>query len=222
VSGTLDYVIDAAQACYLLATAGPGGLIPLGTSFAIGGNRVATALHVVGAEAKNVHVVVPRPDISDYQDTTNPEVNTMQAELIAADPIRDLAILEMRQMSASVAYRLSGTDAVRPGQPVTTFGFPHADTGRFVMTQQRTAVGARILMGNHGINSKYLVLNTLLRPGQSGGPVFDDTRNVVAILVGAYVPEGAKGAIMLGNVDPATLHQTTHAVSAEYLQAMIE
>jgi hypothetical protein len=36
------------------------------------------------------------------------------------------------------------------------------------------------------------------------------------MVVGSYAPNGG-GGILLGDVDPATLHQTTHAISAEYV-----
>ena len=51
--------------------------------------------------------------------------------------MRDLAILEMPpQTEATVSYRIGGTDAIQPGEPVITLGYPHAETGRFVLVQQ--------------------------------------------------------------------------------------
>ncbi len=213
---------ESTQTCYLLASVGPGGSRGLGSCFALGGNRVATALHVVSAGSGAIHLVVPRDDPAGYQDMTNDGYNIIPTEIVAADPIHDLAILEVPNIETRVSWRITGTDTVRTGDAVATLGFPHADTGRVVLTEQRTSVGARVLMGNQGIKSKYLVLNTLLRPGQSGGPVINMlTGELVAILVGAYVTEDAQGRILIGNVDPVALHQTTHAISAEYLQEMI-
>ena len=77
-------------------------------------------------------------------------------------------------------------------------------------------------MGNQGIKSKYLVINTLLRPGQSGGPVFSvKTGEVLAVVLGPYAAEGPRARIVIGGIDQATVHQTAHAVSAEYLKAMM-
>jgi S1-C subfamily serine protease len=216
-------VIEMAGSCFLLANAGPGGLAPLGTGFALGGRRIATALHVVGVAATNVHLVMPEQDAGGYQDTTRSEFRALPLQMIAADPIHDLAVLELPDIAeTTVPYAISGTDAVRPGAPVVSVGYPHADTGRFVLVQHPSTVGARILMSSQGIKSKHLVLNTLAKQGQSGSPVFDSAiGSVVAVLIGPYAPDGPRAQIMIGNLDPATIHQTTHAVSAEYLQAML-
>lgn len=65
------------------------------------------------------------------------------------------------------------------------------------------------------------MLNTQARPGQSGSPIFSAyTTTLVAILIGSYAPGGG-GGISLCGVDPHTLHQTTHAVSVEYVKKML-
>ena len=48
----------------------------------------------------------------------------------------------------------------------------------------------------------------------------DGMRRVVGVLAGSYARTGG-GQISLGGIDPASLHQTTHAVSAEYLREML-
>lgn len=64
-------------------------------------------------------------------------------------------------------------------------------------------------------------MNIQARPGQSGGPVIRKSDNtIIAILIGAYVPT-IGGGIDLGGIDPQTLHQTTHAVSTEYMERML-
>lgn len=44
---------------------------------------------------------------------------------------------------------------------------------------------------------------------------------LVAMIIGSYAPNSG-GSISLGGVDPHTLHQTTHAVSAEYILQMLQ
>jgi len=214
-------MFESDQTCYLLAHVGPNGSRALGSCFALGGDRLATALHVLGTDTAGLHMIVPRDRMSAYQDMTDHGFMVRPVEVIASDPIHDLAVLRVRDAETSASWSIDGTDSAEPGHPVVTLGFPHADAGRVVLTQQQTTVGARILMGNQGIKVKYVVLNTLLRPGQSGGPVVSmQTGNVVAVLVGAYAPEGS-GKVIVGGVDPSALHQTTHAVSAEYLKPMM-
>lgn len=201
------------------------GLVELlGTCFAVGSRIFATAAHVTGPSDAGLVIIIGRVNLlSDYQDTTDTSVRWYDVKLAAFDPIRDIAIIEMVDPSAKVhfSYSLDGTDSIPTGSPVVGLGYPHIDTGRLVLTQQSSMVGARVLLGNNGVKSKHVVLNTQTRPGQSGGPVFSaDGSRVHAMILGGYTPQGGSG-ISLAGIDPQTLHQTTHAVSAEYIKAMI-
>ena len=44
---------------------------------------------------------------------------------------------------------------------------------------------------------------------------------IAGILIGSYAPQ-VNGSISIGGIDPQTLHQTTHAISAEYIKEMLE
>ena len=106
-------------------------------------------------------------------------------------------------------------------QRLSIVGYPHCTQGRNVLTYQETTVGAKILIESSYVKSKHLVLNIQTRPGQSGSPVFRETDSkLVAMVIGSYAPN-SQGAISLGGVDPHTLHQTTHAVSTEYILKML-
>lgn len=209
------------QVVLALGKTNPQGMQLLGACFALGGKHFATARHVVGNSDEGLQLVLPRSQtLSAYQDTTDQQVKMAAASIEAVDPVRDLCVLSI-DGGIDVGYELGSTDEVGVGAPVTVFGFPHSDQGRLVLTQQDANVGARVLIEASGIKSKHIVLNTQARPGQSGGPVFDPTTGrVVAVLIGSYAPGGG-GGISLGGVDPHTLHQTTHAVSAEYLKDMV-
>lgn len=204
-----------------LGRTSPQNIGLIGTCFALGGNKFATARHVVGNSDAGLQLVLPRKgSLSDYQDTADTQVRMTPAKIEAVDPVRDLCIVSI-DGGIDVGYTLGSTDEVPVGSPLTTFGFPHSDHGRLVLTQQDAHVGARVLIESQGIKSKHIVLNTQARPGQSGGPVFNPaTGRIVAVLLGSYAPGGG-GGISLGGVDPHTLHQTTHAVSAEYLEGML-
>jgi S1-C subfamily serine protease len=201
------------------------GLVqPLGTCFAVSAKKFATAAHVTGPADTGLAAVIGRvKSLLDYQDTTDTSVNLIDLKMTAYDPVRDISILEFTDVGslAQFSYALDGTDSISTGTPVVTLGFPHADTGRLVLTQQASMVGARVLLGTSGVKSKHVVLNTQTRPGQSGGPVLSpDGMRVHAMVLGGYVQPGGSG-ISLAGIDPHTLHQTTHAVSAEYIKAML-
>lgn len=200
----------------------PGGVQLLGTAFGVGERRFATAAHLTGQDENGLVLVLPRiTRMGDYQDTTDTAIRTAPVRISAFDPLHDIAILDTSEIAVRFSYTLGGTDDVAPGTQIVSAGFPHADLGRFVLTQQNSTVGARILMSAGPIKAKHIVMNVQTRPGTSGSPVFIENQDrVCAMLIGSYVP-GASGGIMLGNIDPYTLHTTTHAVSAEYIRAML-
>ncbi|MFB6853030.1 serine protease [Streptomyces sp. NPDC056341] len=198
----------------------------LGSCFPVASRLLATAMHVVGPS--DAGLVALTPSISspqDYQDTTVNSSEYMSVKIVAADPIRDICILEFsNQSNFNLDYDLTGTDIISPGAEVAVYGYPHMDFGRRVVTVQRTHVGAKVLIPNNGVKSKHIVVNTQFRPGQSGGPVFDvQTGTVCAMVTGSYLPtfEGGGGSIIISGVDPNTLHQTGHAISAEYIKEML-
>ena len=209
------------QVVYAVGRTTTNGISLLGTCFLVGQRKFATTQHVTGGDDKNLVIILPKQSsLLEYQDTSDSEVRTIPARITGIDPFRDLCILSV-EVEASPNYQLGKTDDVPPGSSFVVFGFPHADHGRLVLTQQNARVGARVLIESGGIKNKHLILNTQARPGQSGGPVFNPASMTVAgILIGSYAPGGG-GGISLGGVDPHTLHQTTHVISAEYLGDMI-
>lgn len=206
-----------------IGIAGPGGVNLLGTVFAVTKTIGVTAAHVVGTADANLSVVLPRHrSLGDYQDTTDLQISTVRCKIAAYDAIRDLALVELLDNGEfGSSLQLATSDDVAVGGSVTTFGYPHAPEGRMVQTAQTTWIGARILMGTAALKTKQVVLNVQARPGQSGSPVIDmGTKRAVAVVLGGWMPPGGSG-IRLGNIDPITLHQTTHAISCEYVQEML-
>lgn len=200
---------------------GPGGVQLMGTAFALNKpGYFATASHVAGTDENGLVIAFkPLSSVSDFQDTADNALKLFPVKIFAADPFHDLTVLKAEIILAS-NIQIGGADDAPTGEPISSFGFPHADHGRMVLTQQNSEIGARVLISSGGIKVKHLVLNTQARPGQSGSPIF--RRNdglLVGVLVGSYAPGGG-GGISLGGIDPHTLHQTTHAVSSEYLKRM--
>jgi V8-like Glu-specific endopeptidase len=209
-------------AIFALGRQTPTGVQLLGTCLLTHKEGIlATASHVVGHDDSNlVGVLKPFPDKNSYQDTSDNQCQIFPLKLHSVDTVHDLCLLESKTPIAS-NVQVGGADEVEVGTQVSIFGYPHADHGRLVLTEQTTEIGARILISSGTVKVKHVVLNIQSRPGQSGSPIFNrDNGRVVAILVGSYAPTGGSG-ISLGGVDPHTLHQTTHAVSAEYLGRML-
>ena len=57
----------------------------------------------------------------------------------------------------------------------------------------------------------------------SGSPIIvPGSSSISAMLIGSYAPQVTNGGISIGGIDPQTLHQTTHAISAAYIKEMTE
>ena len=203
----------------------------LGTAFAI--EKIgcfATAAHVVNCNDNDL-VIIPNSisSIHDYQDTSQTHVQYFRVKLLEINPMGDVCILQAQSLplpllslSTLTPFSLSSTDNIKVGSEVLTFGYPHCDHSRRVLTQQHTRIGAKILIDVKGIKFKNIILNIQARPGQSGSPIIcPATKEIVGMIIGPYVPD-TNGGILLGNIDPETLHQTTHAISAEYIKEMLE
>lgn len=184
---------------------------------------MTTTAHVSGLSDDNLVLIAPKyGSLADFQDTTDQSIRALKSSIFRHDPIRDIAILTLEGVEINFPYKLGNIDGLPVGSDVTTFGFPHADQGRLVLTMQKTEIGARLLLSSRGVKSKHVVLNVQARPGQSGGPVFTpDGKIVAAMILGSFAPGGG-GTISLGGIDPLSLHQTTHAISAEYISGLLQ
>jgi hypothetical protein len=200
----------------------PQGVNMLGTGFLLSVDGVvATTHHVIGNDASNLVVLMPRNgNVDDYQDLSDTQCEMVNAVAAEIDPVRDIAILKTDLRFTGTLPTLGSFDSVRIGDAVNIFGYPHCPNGRRAFTLQTTEIGSKVWMNTHGIKSKHAVINVQARPGQSGSPVIHPSSGtVLGMLIGAWVP-GA-GGISLGGINPHELHQTTHCISAEHIREML-
>lgn len=201
----------------------PNGVSMLGSGFIISNDgKIATTKHVVGTDPSNLVILAPHiNNINAYQDTSDARCQPVPATVMEMDPIKDLCILKSDISFSGILPKIGSFDEVNVGDKVGIFSYPHCVAGRRVLTFQETEIGAKVLLESNSINSKHAVINTQARPGQSGGIVFSPNLNkIIGVLVGAYAPNQS-GGISFGGINPQELHQTTHCISAEYLNEMI-
>jgi S1-C subfamily serine protease len=211
------------QTVLLIGRITPDHVELLGTGFLISKDgKVVTTKHVVGNSDAGLCVLLPHiTDINSYQDTTDSSVKPVNAKVIEADPLKDIVILDTGLNFQGNLPEIGSFDECAIGETLGIYGFPHAGEGRRVLTYHETKVGAKVLLESQGLKSKYAILNTQTRPGQSGSLIFSPKNNkIVGLLIGAYSQAG-RGGISLGGINPAELHQTTHCISAEYIKEMI-
>ena len=132
---------------FALGRNGPGGVQLLGTAFALNKPGVfATASHVAGTDGQNLVLAFrPLASLHDYQDTGDTSIQSFPVQIHALDPFHDLAVLKA-DVDATSNVVVGGADDAPVGTQVASFGFPHADHGRMVLTQQDAEIGARVLI----------------------------------------------------------------------------
>ena len=98
------------------------------------------------------------------------------ARVVARDHQNDLALLETdRRLTALPIFRRD----VEVGEEVATYGFPLLD---FLGKSGKFTVGT-VNANNVKENTSLLQIQAPVQPGNSGGPLFDRTGNVVGIVV---------------------------------------
>ena len=107
--------------------------------------------------------------------------HAMAAEILAREKRVDLALLKAERPGPAVS-RLR--PAVRQGEPVAAYGFPLSGTlssgGSF------TTGGVTALAGIRDDDSR-LQISTPIQPGNSGGPLLDESGNVVGVIVSRLI-----------------------------------
>lgn len=212
---------DISKVVYPIARVEANTFFLLGTCFLSNkeGIFISTAHEIAGCENNLAIVLNDLESIQDFQDTSINNRKLVFVKVVDIDPIHDICILKC-ELSLTTKLNLVALDNISVGEEVSIFGYPHCNYGRMVLTQQNANVGAKILIERAGIKMKNIVLNIQSRPGQSGSPIIRN-HEIVGMLVGSYVPAGG-GGISLGGIDPQTLHQTTHAISSEYIMEMLK
>ena len=210
------------QMVYTIGRARPNGISMLGTGFLIdNGKYIVTPRHVVGDNDSNLYVILPSiMSFDEYQDTTITQCNCVEVYIKHSDPFRDIVILGFKVSNYQYStLPLGSIDDVTVGDEILIFGFPHCVEGRRVLPLQKAIVGAKILLDSSGVKSKFCVINTQTRPGQSGSMIYSKSQNkIIGILIGAF---SSASGISLGGINPRESHQTTQCLSAEYISKMI-
>ena len=140
-----------------------------------------------GVIITNRHVVVS-PDV-DYTVITSDE-KEYQAEVLARDPVQDVAILKVKDLKKKKfpSLELGDSTKIDLGQDVIAIGNP---LGVFPNTVSRGVISglSRLISARDGISGRTSELRGLVQtdaainPGNSGGPLFTIDGKVIAINV---------------------------------------
>ena len=126
-----------------------------------------------GYVVTNAHVV---------DDCLNPQLisglaSPVSARVLATDTANDLALLKGDLMPSRAALLRVG---IKVGEGIAAFGYPLVG---LLSTSGNFTVGNVSAITGLGDDTRYLQISAPVQPGNSGGPVLDQSGNVVGIVV---------------------------------------
>ena len=153
-----------------------------GTGFIVSpGGCIFTAAHVVGSETQE-KIMVRLQDGRIFD----------QVHIVSFDGKNDVAILKIQAADDLPLVELGDSDVVHELDEVVTIGFPRpdflpadvptADVGR-VQSIRQEPLEYSIGLGRRAIIEGAIQVSGTIRPGSSGGPVFNADGKVIGVIV---------------------------------------
>jgi S1-C subfamily serine protease len=138
-----------------------------GSGFVVSPHHIMTNAHVV-AGTRNVQVVVGGQNL--------------QATVVLYDPDRDVAMLYVPELDAA-KLRFSPAPA-STGDPAVVMGYPEDGPldVRTARVRARTAVSGADIYGNAGVRREVYSIRSLVRSGNSGGPLLAADGTVLGVV----------------------------------------
>jgi S1-C subfamily serine protease len=110
--------------------------------------------------------------------TTN-EGRKKQLTVVGTDPENDLALLKLPSPSPDIARFREGRN-IRAGDSIVAVGFPlHG----LLASEANVTTGAVSALAGIGNDTRFLQITVPIQPGNSGGPLLDQSGNIVGIIV---------------------------------------
>ncbi|MGH7120834.1 MAG: S1C family serine protease [Acetobacteraceae bacterium] len=124
---------------------------------------------------------------------------TLTARVIGADPLTDIAILQVDAGGKLPFVQFGNSDAVQVGDWVLAAGDPFG-LGGTVTAGIVSAKGREI---GDGPLDRFLQIDAPINPGNSGGPLFDLAGRVIGMNTAIYSPAG--GSVGIGFAIPSNI-----------------
>lgn len=158
-----------------------------GSGFAIADSYIATNYHVTTG-AKSIRIKGVKGDFN----------KSYKAAVVASDKKNDIAILKIVDKDfdsfGKIPYRI-GKTIVDAGENIFVLGYPKIDTmGEEIKVTEGIISSSTGFQGN---NSMYQI-SAAVQPGNSGGPLFDDTGTIIGIVCAKHADaENANYAVKI-------------------------
>ena len=135
------------------------------------------------------------------------------ATVIASDAKNDLAVIKLPTPSLNVARFREGRN-IKAGDGVVAVGFPlHG----LLASEANVATGTVSALAGIGNDTRFLQISAPVQPGNSGGPLLDQSGNIVGIIVGKL--DAIKIAKVTGDLPQNINFAINGAVAKSFLDA---
>jgi putative serine protease PepD len=163
----------------------------LGSGFVVDkAGHIVTNYHVIEGGSNEIRVSFSNRD-------------TVEAELVGSDPSTDLAVLRVDTAATALTpLSLGNSDAVEVGDPVVAignpFGLDRTATAGIVSALQRLITAPNQFTIDHVIQT-----DAPINHGNSGGPLLDDTGQVIGVNTQIETGGAATGNVGIGFAVPS-------------------
>ncbi|MGH8861519.1 MAG: MarP family serine protease, partial [Jatrophihabitantaceae bacterium] len=164
-----------------------------GSGFVVSAHHIMTNAHVV-AGTDQVSVVV--------------DGRQLPATVVLYDPDRDVAVLDVPDLHAA-PLRFAPTPAAS-GDPAVVIGYPQDGPldVRTARVRARTTVSGADIYGNAGVRREVYSIRSLVRSGNSGGPLLASNGTVLGVVFATDLRTSDTGYVL-----------TAHEVASDFVKA---
>lgn len=152
-----------------------------GSGFVYAHDRVLTNAHVVAGT-----------------DTVSVEIspnNDLPAHVVLFDPNRDVAVLDVPGLPASARPLRLSPSVASSGDPALVLGYPENGpfTVRTARIRSESTVGGTNIYGNGSVDRSIYAIRSIVRSGNSGGPLLDYDGTVLGMVFATAVDSSDTG-----------------------------
>ncbi len=144
-----------------------------GTGFLVGALPVVVTNYHVAAGAKQIKM-------------TFRDGKTVKGKILRLDMHNDLALIGFEKpFNAKARFKVSHSDAVKPGQEVYVMGYPMPDALGNRLSITKGVIAATVGMEE---DNRHFRVTAATNPGNSGGPLVDAKGRVIGVISSGLVP----------------------------------
>jgi S1-C subfamily serine protease len=137
----------------------------------------------------------------------------LPATVVREDAQNDLAILKVERRTIPLAFRDDGR--IRSGDPVTIIGFP---LSAILSKEPHVTTGSVTALSGIKDDARFLQVSAPVQPGNSGGPVLDDSGRVIGVTVAQL--DALKLALVTGTVPQNVNFAIKASIAKAFLDAV--